>query len=287
MNSENSTSCAHPTDMPTDCENCGHNGLEQFINTPNHRLLRCPQCNLYQKGFLESNTVYEGEYHNRYWSRRQAKIRTATIRLASTTKYLNSDSPRMLDVGCSVGATLEAAKNLGWDGIGVDISEDAIEFCQAKGLNCQKIEGVKLPFEDDQFDIITNWHVIEHVHDVSETLDEWRRVLKPGGIMILETPDANYLKAEIMGTRYRRFWPAEHLYTFNPKNLSSFLTRSGFEIMPTRLIGKPSCLKSSMNLYALAYRGLREASRKLRLCKSFEICCRKPISASTTRSIAA
>ena len=48
------------------CENCGHDTLESFIDRPGHQLKRCPECNLFQKGVLESNDVYEGAYHNTY-----------------------------------------------------------------------------------------------------------------------------------------------------------------------------------------------------------------------------
>lgn len=258
------------------CENCGNSNLERFFDEPQHQLQRCPCCNLYQKGILESEEVYEDDYHDRYARRRGAKIRTAAIRLASTTKYLNTATPRMLDIGCSVGATVQAAMDMGWDASGVDISQNAVDECRSHGLDCHKIDGVALPFEDNHFDMITNWHVIEHCRDVKETLSEWYRVLKPGGIMILETPDSTYLKAQIMGTRYRKFWPPEHLYTFDRKNLSAILQSSGFQILPTRLIGKVSALPGHLSLYALAYRGFRETCRAVKLCKSLEISCRKP-----------
>lgn len=260
----------------SNCENCGHENLESFIDRPGHQLKRCPKCNLFQKGILESASVYEGDYHSCYSVRRDSKIRTAKLRLASTTPYVNSANPRMIDIGCSVGATVEAAKMMGWNAHGVDISQSAVKYCQSRGLDCHKIDGVKLPFKDNHFDVLTNWHVIEHCEDVKETLEEWYRVIKPGGVMILETPDSTYLKARWMGTRYAKFWPAEHLYTFDPKNLASILKQSGFEILPTRLLGRRNALSKRLALFSLAYRGTLKAFRSLRLSKSLEICCRKP-----------
>lgn len=268
------------------CENCGHLELESFIDRPNHRLLRCPECNLMQKGILESASVYEGDYHSNYSGRRKAKIVTGLIRLASTTRYLETEKPKTLDIGCSVGATVQAAKELGWDAHGVDISERAVEYCQSLGLNCETIAGVELPYEDGTFDLVTNWHVIEHVLDVTETIQEWKRVLKPGGIMILETPASNYLKARIMGPRYKKFWPPDHLYTFDRSNLTSLLRTGGFEILPSRLIGKVNALPAHLSAYALAYRGFRETCRAVNMCKSIEICCRKPNAAATVRRAA-
>lgn len=265
------------TATQTACENCGNDELEIFFDEPKHKLKRCPSCNLYQKGFLESETVYEGDYHVHYSKRRKSKMRTAAIRLASTTKYLETERPRTLDVGCSVGATVQAAKDLGWEAMGVDISQNAVKYCQSKGLDCHKIDGVKLPFKDNYFDLLTNWHVIEHCRDVKETLDEWYRVLKPGGVMILETPDSTYLKAQWMRQKYLKFWPPDHLYTFDRSNLSSILENSGFEILPTRILGKATALPAPLAMYAIAYRGYRETCRAIKLCKSLEICCRKPL----------
>ncbi len=272
--------------MDHTCENCGCDGLEKFIDQPNHQLLHCPQCDLFQKGVLESGLVYEEDYHQGYASRLNSKIRTALIRLGSIKPYLSSTtSPiRMLDIGCSVGATLSAASRLGWQPTGVDVSQRAADICESRGVDCRVVHDGELPFDDGTFDLVTNWHVIEHVLDVRQTLVEWQRVLKPGGVMILETPDASYLKARIMGPRYKKFWPAEHLYTFNRENLTSIMSSEGFEILPSRLLGGWATLNPAMTGYALGYRSLRAIQRRLRLCKSIEICCRKPLRAAAKKS---
>lgn len=259
------------------CENCEHVGLTIFINQPqeNHLLLQCPKCDLFQKGINPPASIYEEEYHIEYGRRQTSKTVTAMLRLAAAKPLIDIEKPHLLDIGCSIGATVRAARKFGWDATGVDISKAAVEHCRKDGLDCHKLEGVELPFEDETFDVVTHWHVIEHVEDVIETLTEWKRVLKPGGLMILETPDASYLKAKIMGPRYEKFWPAAHLYTFNRKNLSSILDREGFEVLPTRLTGGINALPPHLNFYALCYRGYREVCRSMKLCKSIEISCRK------------
>ena len=269
------------------CENCGHDDLQKFIDKPGHQLLHCSQCDLFQKGVLESTLVYEEEYHECYAKRIDGKIRTALIRLGSIEPYLQSDAPKMLDIGCSIGATVSAAKKLGWDATGVDVSRLAVDQCLERGLDCHIVTDGTLPFKDNTFDLVTNWHVIEHVLDVKQTLAEWQRVLKPGGVMILETPDARYLKARLLGPKYKKFWPAEHLYTFNKSNLSQIMETCGFEILPTRLIGSWRTLPSHLSAYALGYRSLRTVQRKLNLCKSIEICCRKPIKHAASKRRAA
>ena len=255
------------------CENCEHVGLEEFFNQENHYLLRCPQCDLFQKGILESATVYENDYHTHYAKRFKAKKLTAKVRLGA----IAPDVPRggrSLDVGCSIGATVSACEDLGWQASGVDISQAAVNFCCDQGMDCYKIDDAKLPFEDNSFDLITNWHVIEHVPDVLETLAEWRRVLKPSGTLMIETPASNYLRAQVMKQKYLKFWPPDHLYTFNRKNLTGLLQKAGFEVLPSRIIGGISVLPPHINAYAFAYRMYRQTCRSLNLCKSFEVVCR-------------
>ena len=258
-----------------DCENCNFGPLEKFIFNRSQRLLYCPRCHLYQKGILHNQQVYENTYHKGYERRRQSKIVTAKIRLGAVTKYLSSTTPRSLDIGCSIGATVEAARQLGWNPSGVDVSRAAVEFCCDRGLDCQLIDSYQLPFRSQTFDVVSSWHVIEHVESVTQTLHEWNRVLKPGGILVLETPDSGCLKARVLGPRYEKFWPSDHLYTFRRQNLCDFLERSGFEILPCRLIGRWDALPPHLSAYAGLYRGWRQLYRALSLCKSIEICCRK------------
>jgi ubiquinone/menaquinone biosynthesis C-methylase UbiE len=259
------------------CENCSQVGLEYFINNKlkQHLLLHCPNCSLFQKGKLPSLELYENDYHGEYAERLKQKIVTAKIRLGSLKPDLACNSPKVLDIGCSIGATLHAAEQLGWKATGVDVSNSAIELCRKDGLDCLKVKGVRLPFESETFDLVTHWHVIEHVQNVAEALCEWRRVLKPGGLMVMETPNSRFLKARLLGSRYEKFWPAEHLYTFNRKNLSSILERSGFKIINSRLTGGWNALPLHLNAYALCYRSYRQLCRQLGLCKSIEISCRK------------
>ena len=86
-------------------------------------------------------------------------------RCKTSIDYPPPKNPKMVDIGCSVGATVVAAKQLGWQASGVDISQAAVDYCREQGLDCYKIDGPELPFEDNTFDLVTNWHVIEHVKD--------------------------------------------------------------------------------------------------------------------------
>jgi 2-polyprenyl-3-methyl-5-hydroxy-6-metoxy-1,4-benzoquinol methylase len=242
---------------------------------------RCPRCKLYQHGRLAGPEAYRLSYHNVYVGRRFRKLRTASIRLNRIAACLDSASPeasppRLLDVGCSLGFTVEAAAGRGWNAQGVDISQEAVDFCRRRQLDCRLTDSLELPFEDGSFDVLTAWHVIEHVADVSRTLAEWRRVLRPGGLMILETPNSSSLKVKLLGVRYRRFWAKEHVYTFRPSNLIPFVTRAGLEVLRQPLFGPLGHLAFPQAAYTVAYQAHKGLLAVSSLAKAFQLFCRRP-----------
>ncbi len=95
--------------------------------------------------------------------------------------------PKILDVGCGTGANLEMLSQFG-DSEGVDVSDDAIEFCRKKGLTVHKGLAERLPFEDESFDFVTALDVVEHLDDDIAGLGEMLRVLKKGGETLIFVP---------------------------------------------------------------------------------------------------
>ncbi len=94
---------------------------------------------------------------------------------------------RILDVGCGTGANLEMLAQFG-ESEGVDVSDDALEFCKAKGLNAQKGLAESLPFADGTFDLTTALDVVEHLDDDIAGLREMFRVTRPGGYSLIFVP---------------------------------------------------------------------------------------------------
>jgi SAM-dependent methyltransferase len=96
-------------------------------------------------------------------------------------------NPKILDVGCGTGANLEMLSQFG-AAEGVDVSDDALEFCLRKGLNAQKGLAETLPFADDTFDLTTALDVVEHLDDDVAGLKELYRVTKKGGYSLIFVP---------------------------------------------------------------------------------------------------
>ena len=94
---------------------------------------------------------------------------------------------KILDVGCGTGANLEMLANFGKPE-GVDVSDDALEFCRQKGLKVHKGLAEKLPFEHESFDLVTALDVVEHLDDDIAGLKEMNRVMKNSGRALIFVP---------------------------------------------------------------------------------------------------
>lgn len=131
-------------------------------------------------------------------------------------------NPKILDVGCGTGANLEMLKNFG-KSEGVDVSDDALEFCRKKGLKVHKGLAEELPFEDESFDVVTALDVVEHLDDDVAGLKEMHRVLKTGGKTLIFVPAFMWLwgvQDDISNHRIR----------YTKKQIVERLEKAGFKI---------------------------------------------------------
>lgn len=143
-----------------------------------------------------------------------------------------------LDVGAATGFFLKLAVGRGWAAKGVEVSDYACRVAEAAGLtvHCGTLESASFP--EASFDVITLLDVIEHVPSPKATIAECQQVLKPGGLIFLNTPDTASLWARLFGKRWHAYCPPEHLSCFNAANLSRLLEHSGFRVLRVGKISK-------------------------------------------------
>ena len=141
-------------------------------------------------------------------------------------KRVEGRPARILDVGCGTGANLLLLSKYG-DAEGVDISDDALSFCRERGLQkVTKGAAEELPYADGLFDLITAFDVVEHLDDDVAGLKEMRRVLRPGGRVLLFVPTFMFLwglQDDVSNHRRRYRLP----------ELSRILEQAGFEVERT------------------------------------------------------
>ena len=141
------------------------------------------------------------------------------------------DSKKILDIGCGSGDFLLLASQDGWDVCGTEVSQQTVDEANQKlGGNYVRqcsIDVIKpLP---NMYDVITCYHVIEHLLDPVEMLQQAYTALKPGGIFFLETPNASSLGAKIRREKWSEIKPPEHVNFFDRKSISYSLSYVGFQ----------------------------------------------------------
>jgi 2-polyprenyl-3-methyl-5-hydroxy-6-metoxy-1,4-benzoquinol methylase len=154
---------------------------------------------------------------------------------------------RMLDIGCSGGGYLLEMRKRGWEVHGIEMDPD-VPRLKELGLDVRSglAEEALAEFPDNHFDLVTSWHVLEHVMDPSRVLAEAYRVLKPGGLLMLEVPNFGSLARSVLRTYWFPLELPRHLYHFTPKTLGALLRKAGFE--KVTLKGVPSALSDTLSL---------------------------------------
>lgn len=142
-----------------------------------------------------------------------------------------SSSPRtLLDYGCGTGEFLSAAKLAGWVCAGLEPDPGACQQAITNhGLNVEEPSHLtSLP--DGQFGAITLWHVLEHVHNLQETVGHLHRVLSSSGVLIIAVPNRTSWDAEKYGPYWAAYDVPRHLYHFSKKPMVRLMESAGFKL---------------------------------------------------------
>lgn len=139
---------------------------------------------------------------------------------------------RVLEIGTGSGSLLHTLRRRGMDVVGVDISSERIVEAHARfgDMSIRQTEGVALPYPDASFDAVLSFDVIEHIPDPDAHLEEVRRVLKPGGWYLLQTPN-KWTNAVFETIRWRSFtrWRQDHCSLHSYSQLERRFQRHGFK----------------------------------------------------------
>ena len=207
---------------------------------PPYHVVRCANCGLVYVDPIPASDELSRHYNQDYYSewistQRKKRERMWARRLKSIERVAKKGS--ILDVGCGEGLFLELAKQKGWQVHGTDVSAYATEFTSERlgqDVFCGEIWDTG--FTQQSFDVVTLWHVLEHSTSPMRTLQELRRVLKPGGLLVLAVPNLNdrLMQAAyrlVKGRKPRLFSTGDkeiHLFHFSVRSLRLLLEKVGF-----------------------------------------------------------
>lgn len=153
------------------------------------------------------------------------------IALKNKLNLINSLQPnkgRILDIGAGTGEFLSVAKQNGWETIGVEPSDKAKQIAINKGVSF--VESIA-QLEGSSFDVITMWHVLEHVPDLDHQIKELKRLLKPTGSLIIAVPNFKSFDAQFYG----KFWAAYdvpiHFWHFSKTAIQKLFQKEQMELV--------------------------------------------------------
>ena len=207
-----------------------------------YMVAQCPHCRVQylnpQPSDEDLSRIYSREYY-KAWGLEESQISAAVraMKLATFNRDLDIieryvKGGRALDLGCATGFFLEAARERGFEPYGVEFSSFAANIAKSKFGERAIYNGTaeQTPFAAGSFDVITMSDFIEHVRDPAAVLRKAKSLLKPGGIILITTPDYATWSRTLMG-RHWTHYKEEHLYYFDPRSMHFAAQEAGLSVV--------------------------------------------------------
>jgi 2-polyprenyl-3-methyl-5-hydroxy-6-metoxy-1,4-benzoquinol methylase len=199
--------------------------LDMLITHPQPSLEKLPS--YYESEDYISHTDSKRSLFEKMYHVVKSKALKSKLQLINS---LSLNKGNILDIGAGTGEFLLVAKNDGWNTFGIEPSDKAKSIAMKKGISFQKQLS---EFESHSFDVITMWHVLEHVPNLEETIAQLHRLIKPSGTIIIAVPNFNSYDAKY----YKEFWAAYdvpiHLWHFSKTAIKKLFLKNHLELVKT------------------------------------------------------
>jgi 2-polyprenyl-3-methyl-5-hydroxy-6-metoxy-1,4-benzoquinol methylase len=223
------------------CILCGADKpLLRRLDKGEYRVSSCPDCALVQLDPTPSEAtlaaLYSGQYfgsddaqsgYGDYASQEAEYLATFAEDIRTIQQYIRAGD--VLDVGCGYGYFMQAASDAGFRPFGIDLSESAVERASARfpgRVFRGTLSDSALPGEQ-RFDVVFASHVVEHITTPVEFVRSIVARLKPGGLIVLVTPNIESLLSRVSGARWVSFKIPEHVSYYSPATISALIRRGG------------------------------------------------------------
>jgi SAM-dependent methyltransferase len=204
---------------------------------------QCPSCQLLytnpRPNTLKIRDYYKSEAYLSHTEKgrsvldrvyRAVRQRMLEKKIRLLRRYVSQGS-EVMDIGCGTGAFLEALQKVGYRARGIEPQDGAREIARKKNLEVAGDMESLNALPDKCLDGITMWHVLEHMHDLTSSLESIQRVLLPGGVLVIAVPIHSSYDAEF----YKEHWAAydlpRHLYHFDRETIQAAAGAHGFRLV--------------------------------------------------------
>ncbi len=237
----------------TNCPVCKNDKLSHFLDCTDHyatqeeyALYKCDHC-----GFIFTQDHPEESEMGRYYDvasyvshsdtkkgivnriYHEARRWMLKQKHKMVVEQSGKDKGSILDIGCGTGYFLEVMQSNGWDVNGVEISPSARASAQERLGKPLTSNMFDLDNDDKTYDVISLWHVMEHLHDLDRTFDLLDKKLKKGGLLIVALPNADSTDA----AHYKDYWGAydvpRHVWHFTPSTFGLLANNKGYVVENT------------------------------------------------------
>lgn len=239
----------HDEDMNNKCPWCGSDKAQinlwlrdEFLTKEDFHICECLNCGLLYTmprpdkdkigAYYKSEEYYSHQENNKgFIPKIYESVKSINLKHKYKLATRGLRNGKLLDIGCGVGDFLHSAELNGWECMGVEPSEDAKAIAR-KRMNAKLISSFDLEsIPNAYFDVITMWHVLEHVDDLKWQINQLHRLIKPDGRVVIALP--NYQSYD--GQYYKELWAAydvpRHLNHFNRTTLTKIFKTSGLELV--------------------------------------------------------
>ena len=239
------------------CNICGSHNRISVLTAPDYKyatagkfsIVRCRDCGLaylcprpteteiaeyYPESVVEHNASSEPNHF-------------ATAEADIVLRY-QTNPGKILDVGCACGYFLSAMRKHGWRAEGVEPDPGAACRAEASGFSVKRGFLTRTDFNEGEFDSVTFWSVLEHLHDPASALGIVREILKPSGYLYLGLPNFNSIERILFQKRWFGLDIPRHLYHFDPQSIRRILANAGFRVISLGHASGPEIAKWSLHI---------------------------------------
>jgi len=228
------------------CRFCELSNTKAFYHTfdifgNSFKIYKCSDCNVYFLGPHPSKSILDKAYDSSYYGEKDEKfyhffekvIDYFRWRRAKRVSKFLVDGSKVLDIGCGNGRFLSSLSKLGkYELFGTEMDGNSANRAKRIAKINLKIGAItKDDFANDTFDVITMYHVFEHLTEPKETIEIIKKILKKDGVFVVSFPNITSLQSKLFKGKWFHLDPPRHLLFFDPNDFSKLLSSYNFKLV--------------------------------------------------------